>query len=56
MNVHVRIGDNRTFSLKQAVLALSGGQQSLCHVARGEVPAGQGTVLVCGSVGHDGIS
>ena len=40
MNVHVRIGDNRIFSLKQAVLLYQEGSRDLCHVARGKEPAG----------------
>ena len=56
MDVHVRIGDNRSFTLKQAVLLYQEGKQSIRHVTRGEEQAQRSAVFVRRSVGHDRVS
>jgi hypothetical protein len=56
MNVHLRIDDNRTFSLTQAVLLYQEGNRALCYVARGKVPAESGALLMCWAICHDRVS
>ena len=56
MNVHLRLGDNRIFSLKQAVLLYQEGSRAFATLHEVKHQPGASALLVRGSVCHDGLS
>ena len=56
MNVHVRIGDNRTFTLKQAVLLYQEGSRAFATLHEVKHTAERSALFVRRPVGHDRVS
>jgi hypothetical protein len=56
MNAHVRIGDNRIFSLKQAVLLYQEGSRTFATLHEVKYLPDKAPYLCCGPVRHHWLS